>query len=59
MEVFETGNVMFQKLRTNVKDANVQNMATVVGLMCFPAGLEGPEPLVNSQHQLSLHIRQC
>ncbi len=38
---------MFQKLRSNVRDANVKEMATAVGLMCFPAGLEGPEPVVN------------
>ena len=48
VEIFETGDVMFQKLRSNVKDANVKELATTVGLMCFPAGLEGPEPLVSS-----------
>lgn len=46
MEIFETGDVMFQKLRSNVKDTNVKNLASEVGLMCFPAGLEEPEPLV-------------
>lgn len=39
---------MFQKLRSSVKDSNIKDLATAVGLMCFPAGLEGPEPLVSS-----------
>ena len=51
MEIFETGDVMFQKLRSNLREANTKDMATCVGLMCFPAGLEGPEPLVSSLHQ--------
>ena len=46
MEIFETGDVMFQKLRSNVRDSHVKDLATSVGLMCFPAGLEGPEPMV-------------
>jgi len=48
MEIFETGDVMFQKLRNNVRDTNVKNLATAVGHMCFPAGSEGCEPLVRS-----------
>ena len=45
---------MFQKLRSNVKDANVKELATAVGLMCFPAGLEGHEPLVGLSHPQDL-----
>ena len=33
-----------------MKDANIKDLATAVGLMCFPAGLEGPEPLVGLSH---------
>lgn len=49
MEIFETGDVMFQKLRSNVRDSHVKDLATSVGLMCFPAGLEGPEPMVRER----------
>ena len=49
MEILETGDVMFQKLRSNVRDSHVKDLATSVGLMCFPAGLEGPEPMVRER----------
>jgi len=52
MEIFETGDVMFQKLYSNVRDFNVKNLATAVGHMCFPAGSEGCEPLVRSPSYL-------
>ena len=57
MEIFETGDVMFQKLRSNVRDSHVKDLATSVGLMCFPAGLEGPEPMV--RERLTEAIAEC
>ena len=59
MEIFETGDVMFQKLRSNVRDSHVKDLTTAVGLMCFPAGLEGPEPMVRGSHKGHCRVRTC
>lgn len=42
VEIHQAGNFVFQYVRDRLRDPLTKSLATTVGLLCFPNGLEEP-----------------